>query len=197
MQKIELLEAPLFPLHAVLFPEGELQLRIFESRYLDMISRCLKQDAPFGISLITEGEEVGQAADSHELGTLAHIRDWDQGRDALLSISCSGGRRFRIVDRRVQSNQLTLARVETLAADRLLPVPAEFQELVELLQELQQRDTAPDKPLPEGRFDDAGWVSFRLAERLPLKLAQRQLLLQLDDPVQRLERLTGLLGMQH
>jgi Lon protease-like protein len=192
-----LVEVPLFPLHAVLFPEGELLLRIFEPRYLDMISHCLKQDAPFGVSLITEGEEVGQAAESHELGTLARIRDWDQGRDGLLSVSCSGGRRFRILDRRVQPDQLTLVRVETMVADRPVSVSAEFQELVELLQELQQRDADTDKIVPEGRFGDAGWISFRLAERLPMKLAQRQYILQLDDPVQRLKWLADLLGMQH
>ncbi|MGS0757323.1 LON peptidase substrate-binding domain-containing protein, partial [Roseateles sp. GG27B] len=42
------LEIPLFPLQAVLFPGGYLPLRIFEVRYLDMMSRCQQAQMPFG-----------------------------------------------------------------------------------------------------------------------------------------------------
>lgn len=189
-------EIPLFPLHAVLFPEGELLLRVFEPRYLDMVTRCMKQGAPFGVVLISAGEEIGPAAECRSLGTLARILDWDRGKDGLLSVTCGGGDRFRVLERRVARDQLTLARVETLPPDTRLAVPGEFHGLVELLRELLRRDAREDGP-PDPRFDDAGWVSFRLLERLPLKLSQRQAFLELDDPVQRLERLAGLLGMQH
>jgi hypothetical protein len=40
------------------------------------------------------------------------------------------------------------------------------------------------------RFDDAGWVSSRLAEILPINLSDKQECLELDDPLARLERLS-------
>ena len=68
---------PLFPLGTVLFPGGVLPLRIFEVRYLDMIGKCHKVGAPFGVVGLTEGHEVrkaGQGAESfHDVGTLANI----------------------------------------------------------------------------------------------------------------------------
>ena len=52
-----------FPLHTVLFPDTKLSLRIFEQRYLRMVSECMKQDAPFVVSLIQgEGREAGGRA---------------------------------------------------------------------------------------------------------------------------------------
>ena len=66
---------PLFPLNAVLFPGGYLPLRIFEARYLDMISTCLRQGSGFGVCLIRSGKEVGNAAEIHHIGTQATIVD--------------------------------------------------------------------------------------------------------------------------
>jgi len=72
---------PIFPLSVVLCPQGLLSLRIFEARYLDMVSGCLKHDRPFGVSMIVEGKEIGQAAQCYQVGTLAKITNWDQGSD--------------------------------------------------------------------------------------------------------------------
>ena len=71
-------EIPLFPLQAVLFPGGPMPLKIFEPRYLGMISRCLKDNAGFGVVLIRDGAEVGPAT-TYDVGTLASIDDWYQG----------------------------------------------------------------------------------------------------------------------
>ena len=35
-------ELPLFPLQSVLFPDGLLELKVFEARYLDLIATCLR-----------------------------------------------------------------------------------------------------------------------------------------------------------
>ena len=88
------MEVPLFPLNTVLFPGGPLPLRIFETRYLDMVSRCMKDDLPFGVLLIREGAEVGPAA-TCDVGTLARIVDWYQGSDGLLGVTAIGTERFR------------------------------------------------------------------------------------------------------
>ena len=82
----EAVRIPLFPLNTVLFPGGPLPLRIFETRYIDMISERMREDAPFGVLLIKEGHEAGPAS-TYEIGTLARITDWYQGSDGLLGIS--------------------------------------------------------------------------------------------------------------
>ncbi len=190
---VEQLDLPLFPLHEVLFPEGRLSLRIFESRYLDMVSDCMKREQPFGVVLISQGGETGEAAECHDFGTLAHISDWDRQMDGLLEISCVGGRRFQVLSQQVSDDQLILARVGLLPPCPHLPLRAEYGPLVLLLRELLQRAGRAD--IDQERFDDAGWVSCRLLELLPLSLAQKQNFLQMDDPLLRLTRLLRQLNM--
>ena len=85
----------LFPLNIVLFPDGPLPLRIFETRYVDMVRRCLREDHGFGVVLIREGNEVGPA-ETYDVGTIAKITDFNQLPDGLLGLSCVGQQRFRI-----------------------------------------------------------------------------------------------------
>jgi Lon protease-like protein len=101
------MQAPLFPLNTVLFPDGPLPLRIFEPRYLDMISGCMKQDKPFGVLLIKDGHEAGPAT-THSVGTLARVTDWYQGSDGLLGITAIGTERFRLQSVEQQSDGLNV-----------------------------------------------------------------------------------------
>ncbi len=186
-------EIPLFPLHGVLVPEGRLTLRIFEPRYLDLVSDCMKREQPFGVVLIADGEETGRAADCHDCGTLAHISDWDRQADGLLEITCVGGRRFRVLSQQVAENQQVRALVRVLPpCPRVEPGPGHAT-LVELLRQLMERAGRP--PGANARFDDAGWVGCRLLELLPLGLLQKQRLLRQDDPLQRLDQLLGALNL--
>jgi len=41
---------PLFPLNIVLFPDGPLPLRIFETRYVDMVRGCMREERCFGVT---------------------------------------------------------------------------------------------------------------------------------------------------
>jgi len=182
------LEIPLFPLHSVLFPGGPLALRVFEPRYLDMVSHAIRDESSFGVCLIADGEEVGEAAETFEVGTLGKVRYWHRRADGVLGITVIGEQRFRILSRTVQSNQLITARVEPLPNEPVLPVPEEFAALTELLREIMAQLDHPYINLPK-HYDDAAWVGGRLAELLPIKLVQKQLLLQLIDPVERLQRL--------
>lgn len=55
-------DLPMCPLGSVLFPylQLPLQLRVFEERYLVMLSRILvNEPAEFGVVLIERGQEVG------------------------------------------------------------------------------------------------------------------------------------------
>ena len=100
------IQLPLFPLHTVLFPGGPLPLRIFEARYLDMVSQCLQEDSGFGVCMIRHGREVGEPASTENMGVVARIVDWHQRHDGLLGITAIGEQRFRIASVRIQDNQL-------------------------------------------------------------------------------------------
>lgn len=186
------LNIPLFPLHTVLFPGGVLPLRIFEPRYLDMVSDCLRQDSGFGVCLIREGREIGAAASTYEVGTLARISWFDRRDDGLLGINVSGEQRFRILASEVQSNQLIRAEVELLAPELSCAVPEDYQHLAQLLRGILDQLDFPYAKLPR-RYADAAWLGARLTELLPLKLELKQYLLQLDDPLARLERLSAVM----
>jgi uncharacterized protein len=180
----------LFPLHMVLFPGGVLPLRIFETRYIDMVRNCMRTATNFGVVLIRTGNEVGPAQ-AFEVGTAASIVDFNQLSDGFLGISCLGARRFRIKTGSVQSDGLNLAIVEWLNAEPTLSIPARHAPLAALLDSVLPQ-------LGEGyanmtmMLDDAAWVGHRLAEILPIPLAQKQYCLELDDPIERLDFLAPL-----
>jgi uncharacterized protein len=180
----------LFPLNIVLFPDGPLPLRIFETRYVDMVRRCMRETQTFGVVLIREGNEVGPA-ETYDVGTLAKIVDFHQLSDGLLGLSCVGQQRFRIRSRSRQTDGLNLAEVDCLTESPAAAVPARHARLPELLKSVlpQLGEVYTDI---EMRLDDAAWVGHRLAEILPIPLAAKQLCLELDDPIQRLDVLSPL-----
>ncbi|MFT3760011.1 LON peptidase substrate-binding domain-containing protein [Thauera sp.] len=176
---------PLFPLKTVLFPAGVLPLRVFEPRYMDMVTRCMREGTAFGVCLIAAGEEVGEAAVPHPTGTEALIERWDMEQAGLLTLLVRGGRRFRVLDHEVESDGLLVAEVRWLPEPASEPVPAELQNLLPLLQSIVAE--LGERLPPPHRFDDAAWVGARYAELLPIPLQARQRLLELDDVISRLE----------
>ena len=179
---------PIFPLQTVLFPGGVLPLRIFEPRYLDLVADCLRSDTGFGVCLLRSGREVGQAVPCHEVGTLAMIEDWEQGEAGLLHITVRGRCRFRLLESRVESNQLTRGEVEWLEPEAPVAVPAGSRLLPGLLGRLIEELGPPFDRL-ELHDNDLGWVTARLTEILPLDPATRQAWLEAADPEQRAEGL--------
>ena len=181
---------PLFPLNIVLFPGGPLPLRIFETRYVDMVRSCMREDSGFGVVLIRSGSEVGPAQ-TYNVGTLAKITDFDQLPDGLLGLFCVGRERFRISRTSVAKDGLNVAEVEWLVPEPKVTVPPQHVHLAELLQtvlpQLGEVYTGIGMHL-----DDAAWVGHRLAEILPIPPHEKQPLLELEDPVQRLDLLAPL-----
>ncbi len=182
-------EVGLFPLGAVLFPGGRLALRIFEPRYLALVRDCARSGEPFGVLLIKRGAEAGTPAEPHAVGTLATIVDFTTLADGLLGIQCVGEGRFRLRRRRIREDGLALGEIERLPNDPALEVPAAHGLLATLLRRATEQVEAL---LPGARhqdFDDAAWVAWRLAEILPIDWSERQLLLETDDPLERLRLL--------
>ena len=175
---------PLFPLPAVLFPGGEIALRIFEPRYLDMICDCARDGRGFGICLMLESDDGGAPASPAAIGTLARIVDFNVLEDGLLGILARGEARFRASATHVRSDGLIHADVDMLEPDPVLPVPPEFGLLATILSRYHERAGATF-----AQHEQSRWVGFRLAEAFPLSVSERQLLLQTADPLDRLSHL--------
>lgn len=181
-------ELPLFLLNAVLFPGGPMALRVFEPRYLSMIGHCIQSEGSFGVCLIREGAEVGEAAAPHAIGTIARIRDWQPVGEGMLGITVEGGARFAIEKYAVTGTKLVVATLSLLPDDPLLPLPPEFAPFAALARRLIERAGTLYAGLSR-HYEDAAWVSYRLAELCPLDAAQRHALLEIPGPLQRLSRL--------
>ncbi|KPA89112.1 MULTISPECIES: LON peptidase substrate-binding domain-containing protein [Pseudomonas] len=183
----------LFPLNTVLFPGCTLDLQIFEARYLDMISRCMKQGSGFGVVCILEGEEVGPAPQGFaRIGCEALIRDFQQQDNGLLGIRVEGGRRFRVLDSELQKDQLTVAQVQWLDEVPEQPLQDEDEDLVALLKALAEH---PMVAALNMGTEAGGQQSLanQLAYLLPFSDLDKIDLLELDDPQQRLDAIQELL----
>jgi uncharacterized protein len=181
-------DLPLFPLNTVLFPEGPLALKVFEPRYLDMLTACEKTGDGFGICLISQGSEVGKAADIYSIGTLVNITFWENRNDGLLGISVKGEKKFKVLKKMIQPNQLTLADVELIDLEPSVLLPEQYQSMVTVLKKILSTLNHPYITLPK-KYDDACWVGSRLSELLPLALPKKQQLLELNEPMGRLAML--------
>nr|WP_100549484.1 MULTISPECIES: LON peptidase substrate-binding domain-containing protein [unclassified Pseudomonas] len=189
------MKLPLFPLNTVLFPGCVLDLQIFEARYLDMISRCMKQGSGFGVVCIVEGAEVGEAASSFAaIGCEALVRDFQQRTNGLLGIRVEGGRRFRVERAQVLPDKLTVAEVQWLEEQPDSPLQAEHADLAALHAALAEHPLVAGLAM-EGVVAGQQQLANQLAYLLPLEPAQKLQLLQLDDPALRLEQLHVMLEM--
>jgi len=183
----EVRELPLFPLNAVLFPGGPLPLRIFEPRYLDMVSRCLREESGFAVVLLTSAGEAESAASFAATGTEAMIVDFDRLEGGLLGISCIGRQRVRVLEAWRETDGLNRGRVLDIDADPVVPLPPEQAWLGDVVRQVLPE--AGDSYRHVEPQDDAAWVANRLAEMLPISLEDRQSLLELTDPLERLSAL--------
>jgi Lon protease-like protein len=189
---------PLFPLGTVLFPQGLLALKIFETRYLDLITHCLRSGAPFGVVTLVQGTEVrageGEVRFEHE-GCLAELIDCDSPQAGILQIRCRGLQRFTVSKAHQAPDGLWRADAVLQAADAVEPPHPDFQASVVALQRaintLQARDQVPF--LAPHALDDAGWVANRWCEILPIPLPTRHKLMMLPDPHARLQLVDGFL----
>ncbi|HZW14612.1 MAG TPA: LON peptidase substrate-binding domain-containing protein [Noviherbaspirillum sp.] len=187
---------PLFPLKTVLFPGGILPLKVFETRYIDMLRECMKVDAPFGVVLIKNGQEVGVAAEPETVGCIANITDWDMKDLGVMTLRTRGGERFRILETRVLPDQRLEARVEMIAADGAIPVSDIHVSCAKTLKlviddvdakgHAEQGDDFISPFSQPMQLENAGWVANRWCEILPIPLKARQKLLELGDAQSRL-----------
>ena len=193
-------DIPLFPLNIVLFPGGRFDLQIFERRYIDLVSHCMRTGSGFGICLLKSGDETnGNNLNQtvYNTGTYAKIVDWDQLESGLLGITVEGAVKFVAQDFWKEEDDVLHASVEfsdieSTEAD-VIPLGDEYTALSELLRNLE------DHPLVAGRnlsidYSDLRQLGWRLSELIPLGIDVRQELLELNDPVERLSKIETLVS---
>lgn len=168
-------------------------LRIFESRYIDMVSDCLKTERPFGVLLIKDGAEAGPAT-TFEVGTLATITDFYQGSDGLLGITGLGGQRFRLISNECQRDGLNIGEVDLIEPEAAVPLPKEYRALPDMLANVLN-DLGRLYDVESREYQDAVWVSYRFLEILPIDLEQKQLSLESSDTAKRLKLVGELLNV--
>jgi Lon protease-like protein len=193
---------PLFPLSHGVFPDGVLQLQIFEVRYLDLIRRCHREQTPFGVAWLAQGNEVavpGQVPRLHPVGTLAHIETLETIQAALLRVRCIGGRRFKLGATEAGPYGVWYGEVEYLPEDLPATIPPELQPLANRLgrgiAQAQTDGRLDELPLQAPyRLDESGWVANRWAELLPLPAEEKLALLAEPNPLMRLNKVGQYLG---
>ena len=185
-------DLPIFPLRTILFPDSKLPLRIFEPRYIDMVSRSMREDSEFGIILSRESTDP-KMFETYDTGTLAKIIDWDQGGDGLLGITTLGTQKFRLKQLNKEEDGLNIGSIERIEKEGDYKPLKEFTHLVELLEAILEDVNIYDEK--EKNFDSASWISYRFAEILPLRVEDKQKCLEIDDPIIRLNFLEPLIKM--
>ena len=194
---------PLFPLQTVLFPGGLLELKIFETRYLDLMARCMREQAPFGVVALRSGGETargsaGASVALFDVGTLAELIEVDSPEANILLVRCRGGQRFRLGTTRQESDGLWVGEASPVADDPAVAPSATHanvvKSLVDAVATLSAQGAEPF--LQPHRFDDAGWVANRWCEILPLPIDAKHRLLSLD-PLSRLDIVDSLMRVRH
>lgn len=175
-----------------MFPGGVLPLRIFEPRYLDMVSSCMRDEIPIGVIQIRDGKEVGQAAEIYDVGTMSIISYWNRRPDGLLGITLRGTQRFEVLSYEIQPDQLIMAEVEPLLKATPVAMNDKYQGMASLLRKIISQLEPPYTTMP-AQYDDLEWVSARLCELLPMPMEYKQELLEYDDIIDRIEQLYSLI----
>ena len=183
---------PIFPLRTMLFPDSRLPLRIFAPRYIDMVSKCMKDSLEFGVILSRESNDP-KMFETYNIGTMAKIIDWEQGNDGLLGITAIGTNKFKLLGMNKQEDGLNIGDVEIIEREGDFKPTENFSNLVSLLKAILDDINLYNDD--EKKFESASWVSFRFAEILPLKLEDKQKCLEIDDPIIRLNYLEPLIRM--
>lgn len=187
------IDIPIFPLQTVLFPDGYLKLRIFEQRYIDMVRECSLGNSHFGVCLIGNHEDGNRPAHHMRVGTTAEICDFSTLEDGLLGITALGKQKFIVRKTRMRDNGLLMADVETLDETGTVEVPDEFALLTMIAGRFMEQLGHRYPGFRPRHLQDAHWVGYRLAELLPLDNQEKQMLLQISDPLERLQILVEVL----
>ena len=169
---------PLFPLEIVVFPGAPLPLHIFEPRYKEMIGECLSQERPFGM---VRAKENALSAIGCSARILTIIKKYEDGR---MDIAAEGAQRFEIIQ--VNQERSFLQAEVSFFDDE--PSIVSKSAAVAVVQLHEQLFAVMGQTVEVNR--DATYLSYRLAQDLPVDLDFKQTLLEMKSEAERVEILT-------
>lgn len=187
-----LAHVPLFPLSSTVLPGGRIPLQLFEPRYLDMLAGCMREQRGFVVVLLREGDEVGSQAVFYDIGTYVRIVDFQQLDNGLLGITAEGLWKVAVNRSWRAPDGLNLGDAERLPEEPEDALPTGHSELAAVLRALLRHPVINTLDLSVD-FSSAREVGWRLTELLPLDSQEKQRLLEMQDPLERLDRLSSLL----
>lgn len=179
------MKVPLFPLNALVCPGGRIPLRVFETRYIDMVSHCLRNENGFVVVMLRE--EPSSTQPFYNVGTLTRIVDFGQSEErGMLNIVVEGDARVIISKPERAISGLWQAKVEPANGENFVPLPERYLDLKDVLKALVQHPTVEELKM-DIDYQDGRQIGWRLTELLPLDNAQKQQLLEMVDPISRLQ----------
>lgn len=181
MNESDLITLPLFPLNTVVFPHGRLRLRIFESRYINLVKRSLKNNTDFGIVPMLSSDDDALSK-IYAMGTRVSIVDFDQMQDGLLGITVKGHDVFEIQNHWVEDDGLNMATVHSHPIPEDKPVDSHFLPVIQRLKHFFP-DIQKECGYETTQFDSAYWVFGRLVELVNVPIEVQAHFLTYDDPV--------------
>ncbi|MBU2115878.1 MAG: LON peptidase substrate-binding domain-containing protein [Gammaproteobacteria bacterium] len=186
----------LFPLNSFILPEGRMRLRVFEARYVRLVSEASAGKRDFAIAQINPYVSQTDAERILPLATRVKIEDFEQLDDGLLGITIAGIEKVTIVQRWQEPDQLHVAEVIALDSWPAVDLIAEYQPLVQQLEKLLQQYPALQQLYPSPKYRDAAWLASRYLEILPMQPALRQQLALQSSPAPCLDSLQAWLSHQ-
>lgn len=184
----------MFPLGSVLLPGMPLPLRVFEPRYVALLSSVLAgPDREFGVVLIERGSEVGGGDARFGVGTVAGIETVEIGEGSILLVA-RGSTRVEVVDW-LEDDPFPRARVRELAPlvispaglDALADAERVVRETLTLLSEFVELRWPADVALSE---DPAGRL-WQLVGIAPIGPLDQQALLSSSTAEELIARLVA------
>jgi len=158
-----------------------------------MVRECSLKASCFGVCLINNPEDSNRPANHMRVGTTAEICDFSTLDDGLLGITAHGRQKFIINKTRMRDNGLLMAEVELLDETDLIDMPDEYSVLSMITGRFMEQAGSNYPSFQPQHLQDANWVGYRLAELLPLDINEKQVLLQISDPLERLQTLLEVL----
>lgn len=186
------MKVPLFPLNSIILPKGRVPLQLFEPRYLDMLSGCLKEDRGFVVVLLRSEGNGREDEDFYDIGTYVRVIDFKPLENGMLGITVEGVAKAYVVKQWRADDGLHMGDVEWLMDEEACPMPGNEEELLSVLKALLQHPVVRDLDM-EVNYGDSREVGWRLTELLPLDNEDKQRLAELTDPLERLDHLRGLI----
>ncbi len=195
---------PVFPLNAPLLPGCKMPLQIFEQRYLDMVSRCMRTGEEFCVALLQPGSErhevirpdLPQPVDTlpfYTVATTARIVDFGQRDNGLLAITIQGGQRVTLDNVHQTKSGLWMAGAQARAEQADLNID-HLEEWQELLQRLLDMSGLSALGIQGNAQSDESLINY-LVTLLPLPAAVKQDLLETDSHALRWEKLEHALAL--